>query len=128
MSSPSDFAKPEIKFKKLASLPSDKPYSFADVMAAMKVLHKMIHAQAKAYGGKGSKLLQAGIAESALLKSIVNDDTEELLAEGIDDELDKAYAACIELQKHMDGDDKAMELLLDIIRHVNSALALFSKA
>lgn len=68
MSTPSDFAAPEIEFKKLDDLPGKgkgKPYTADEIMRAMKVLHKMIHAQAKHYGGKNSKLLQAGIAEEA---------------------------------------------------------------
>lgn len=59
---PFDFAEPTIKFKKLDDLPK-KPHSMADIDAAMKVLHKMVHAQAHAYGGKHGKLLPAGIAE-----------------------------------------------------------------
>lgn len=63
--SPSDFAPTEIKFKKLDDLPKNgKAYTPAEIMAAMKVLHKMVHAQADAYGGKRSKLLPVGIAES----------------------------------------------------------------
>ncbi len=68
MSSPSNFAKPEIKFDKLDDLPNKgfgKPHSVEAVMKAMRVLHKMIHQQAEHYGGKDSKLLPAGIAEDA---------------------------------------------------------------
>jgi hypothetical protein len=70
MSTPSDFAEPEEEFKsykKLDDLPprGAKLNSKDDVMKAMAVLHRMIHAQAKAYGGKNSKLLPVGIAEQA---------------------------------------------------------------
>jgi len=68
MSTPSNFAAPEIKFKKLDDLPGKgkgKPHTAAEIMHAMKILHRMIHAQAEKYGGKDSKLLPAGIAEEA---------------------------------------------------------------
>lgn len=64
---PSNFAKPEIEFKKLDDLPGKgkgKAHTAKEIMHAMKVLHQMIHAQARAYGGKDSKLLPAGIAEN----------------------------------------------------------------
>jgi hypothetical protein len=70
----SKFAKPEIEFKKLDDLPGKgfgKPHTAAAVMAAMKVLHKMLHAQAAAYGGEDSKLLAAGIAEGLSFKSFL---------------------------------------------------------
>lgn len=60
---PFDFAAPVIKFNKLDDLPK-KPHSIKDVQAAMKVLYKMVHAQAHAYGGKHGKLLPVGIAEA----------------------------------------------------------------
>lgn len=60
---PFDFAEPVVKFKKLDDLPK-KPNSIADVDKAMKALHKMVHAQAHAYGGKHGKLLPVGITES----------------------------------------------------------------
>jgi len=59
---PFDFAEPVVKFKKLDDLPK-KPNSTAGVDKAMKALHKMVHAQAHAYGGKHGKLLPVGIAE-----------------------------------------------------------------
>lgn len=90
-------------------------------MAAMKVLHKMIHAQAKAYGGKNSKLLPAGIAEGGLLKGITNAELVDVVEESIDIELEQAYRSLSELQKLLDN-EQAMKLLLKIIKHVNTAL------
>ena len=63
MSSPSNWAKPIIKFDKLDDLPK-KPYTPEEIMAAMKILYRQVHAQSEAYGGKDSKLLPVGIAES----------------------------------------------------------------
>jgi hypothetical protein len=63
MSNASDWAPPEIDFDKLDDLPKGRPHTQQEVMAALKVLFKMIHAQARAYGGKNSKLLPVGIAE-----------------------------------------------------------------
>lgn len=71
MGSPSDFAPSEIEFNKLDDLPNKglgKPHTPEQIMAAMRVLHKMIHKQAEHYGGKDSKLLPAGIAESLLMQ------------------------------------------------------------
>lgn len=62
---PSDFQPPVIQFKKLDDLPPGRPNTSDEVMRAMTVLHKMLHAQSEAYGGKDSKLLAAGIAEAA---------------------------------------------------------------
>lgn len=126
--SPSDFAKPEIKFKKLDDLPNKgkgPAYSPSDIMTAMKALHKMIHAQAAAYGGPHSKLLPAGIAETSLLKSVVNGEPETL-DEGIDNELEAAYQVATDLQKQL-KDDADMKLVLKLIGHVNKALSLASK-
>ena len=61
----SKWAPAEIDFKKLDDLPKGKPHTPDAVIKAMKALHQMIHAQAKAYGGKDSKLLPVGIAEDA---------------------------------------------------------------
>lgn len=122
MSSPSDFAKSEIKFDKIDDLPKGGKAATADqIMAAMRVLHKMIHAQAHAYGGKNSKLLPAGIAES-LLKSVANVQLDEVSMASVDDDLEAAYMCCNRLQRRI-NDEESMELLLDIIRHINSALA-----
>jgi hypothetical protein len=71
MASPSDFAPAIIKFKKLDSLPRGTVHSSDDVMKAMVVLHRMIHAQAQAYGGKNSKLLPVGIAEHCSFKTFL---------------------------------------------------------
>lgn len=126
--SPSDFAKPEIKFKKLDDLPNKgkgPAYSPSDIMIAMKALHKMIHAQAAAYGGPHSKLLPAGIAETSLLKSVVNGEPETL-DEGIDSELEAAYQVATSLQEQLKNSDD-MKLVLKLIGHVNKALSLASK-
>lgn len=61
---PSDWAEPEILFTKLDDLPKGKPHTHDDVMRAMRALHKMVHAQAAAYGGKNSRLLPVGITEA----------------------------------------------------------------
>lgn len=63
--SASFWAEPEVEFKKLDDLPKGKPHTPDAVIKAMKALHQMVHAQAKAYGGKDSKLLPVGIAEEA---------------------------------------------------------------
>lgn len=72
MSSPSDFAKSEILFKLLDDLPKGKPYTHDEIMDAMKILFKMVHAQSDAYGGKNSKLLPAGIAERITFKQYLS--------------------------------------------------------
>lgn len=127
MSSPSDFAKPVVKFDKLDDLPK-KAHTPDAIMAAMKALHKMIHAQAKHYGGKHSKLLPAGIAENSLLKSIANGDPEELMEDGIDNTFEDAYLACSNLQKRLSHDQESMDMLLAIIEHVNKAFSLANKS
>jgi hypothetical protein len=63
------WAKAEIDFDKLDDMPK-KPYTPEDIMAALKILNKMVHLQAHAYGGKESKLLPVGIAEGSLLKQV----------------------------------------------------------
>ena len=63
------WAKAEIDFDKLDDM-SKKPYTPEDIMAALKILNKMVHLQAHAYGGKNSKLLPVGIAEGSLLKQV----------------------------------------------------------
>jgi len=129
MSSPSRFAKPEIKVNKLDDLPNKgkgKPYTPDEIMKAMRDLYKLVHAQAKAYGGKNSKLLQAGIAET-LLKNVANMEIASVLEEGLEDELDRAYLLCNQLQKRLGADEEAMKLLLDIVKHVNKALSIASK-
>jgi hypothetical protein len=60
--SPSKFSAPTIDFKALSDLPA-KPHTSLEVLQAMLVLHKMIHAQTVAYGGEHSKLLPAGITK-----------------------------------------------------------------
>lgn len=73
--SPSEFAPPEPEFaeyKKLDDLPKNgKVHTAAEIMKAMAVLHRMVHAQAKAYGGKNSRLLAAGIAENCSFKTFL---------------------------------------------------------
>lgn len=129
MSSPSDFAAPEIEFKKLDDLPGKglgKAYTPDQIMAAMKVLHKMIHAQAKAYGGKNSKLLAAGIAEGSLLQTVTSAKLTDVVEESIDDEMEAAYQTATELQKHL-TDETSMKLVLKLIKHINTALAQTAK-
>lgn len=123
MSSPSDWAPAEVKFKKLDDLPKGKPNTAAQVMQAMKALHRMIHAQAKAYGGTHSKLLPVGIAETSLLKSVAQ--LDEIAPANVDDSLETAYMCCNRLQRHLSAanDDEGLDLLLDILKHVNGALA-----
>jgi hypothetical protein len=127
---PSDFAKPEVEFNKLDDLPKGRPNTAAEVMKAMAVLHKMIHAQAKHYGGKNSRLLPAGIAEGSLLQQ-VSAYEEEHLSEAdteadteVDAELDKAYACAQKLMHHMakKHDEDGMIMVLELIKHVNRAL------
>lgn len=65
----SRWAAPVISFKKLDDLPKNRPYTQVDVLKAMSALHKMVAAQAKAYGGKHSKLLPVGIAEAPTFKT-----------------------------------------------------------
>jgi hypothetical protein len=67
--SASKWAPAVVKFKKLDDLPKGSPNTPADVMKAMKALHAMVHAQAKAYGGKHSKLLPVGIAEAPTFRT-----------------------------------------------------------
>lgn len=127
MSSPSNFAKSEIKFDKLDDLPNKgkgKPHTSDEVMKAMAVLHKMIHAQAQHYGGKESKLLPAGIAEGSLMQQVSSFE-EEHLSEAIgklDHELDMAYKIANKLIKHFRHDEEGMKLLLALIGHINTAL------
>ncbi len=127
---PFDFAAPEVKFKKLDDLPKSKPNTAAEVMNAMKALHKMVHAQAHAYGGKHGKLLPVGIAENSLLKSF------EMIAEdgesGVDpvgSELDSAYEKAHALVDHLAHmkDPEGMTMLLDVLKHLNRALDLVKK-
>lgn len=65
----SKWAAPEIPFDKMDDMPK-KPYTPADIMAALKILYKQVHAQSDAYGGKDSKLLPVGIAEGSLLQQV----------------------------------------------------------
>ncbi len=130
MASPSDFAPPEIEFNKLDDLPNKgkgKPHTAADIMKAMAVLHKMIHAQAKHYGGKESKLLPAGIAEGSLLKQVAAYEQEHLSEDlsDLDHELEAAYTCANTLVRHFAKlhDDEGMQILLKLIGHINSALA-----
>lgn len=123
MSTPSDFAKSDIKFDKIDDLPKGKVATADQIMAAMRVLNKMIHAQAKAYGGKNSKLLPAGIAEGTLLQSVAMQLDEEGTNASVSDDLEAAYMCCNRLQRRIKGDEESLMLLLDIIKHVNSALA-----
>lgn len=123
MSSPSDFAKSEIKFNKIDDLPKGGKAATADqIMHAMRVLHKMIHAQAHAYGGKNSKLLPAGIAEGSLLKSVTNGRLDEVSTASVDDDLETAYMCCNRLLRRLE-DEESKEILLDIIKHINSSLS-----
>jgi hypothetical protein len=126
VSTPSDWAPSEVEFKKLDDLPKGKPNTGDAVMAAMRALHKMIHAQAKAYGGKNSKLLPVGIAETSLLKSVSNVQLDEIATASVDDNLEAAYMCCNRLQRHLaeKGDEEGLDLLLEIFTHVNKALAV----
>lgn len=127
---PFDFAAPEVEFKKLDDLPGKgkgKPNTAADIMKAMAVLHKMIHAQAAAYGGKNSKLLPAGIAEGSLLQQ-VSAFEEEYLSEDkskIDFELEKAYKIASALVHVLakNKDEDSLKKVLDLIAHINAALS-----
>lgn len=123
MSTPSDWAPAEVEFDKLDDLPKGKPNTNDQIMNAMRVLHRMIHAQAKAYGGKKSKLLPVGIAETSLLKSVAQ--LDEIATAGVDDSLETAYMCCNRLQRHLSnsGDEQGLDLLLDVFKHINSALA-----
>lgn len=64
--SASKFAAPAVKFKKLKA---GKLNTQDNVLAAMKTLHAMAQAQAKAYGGKHSKLLPVGITEAPTFRT-----------------------------------------------------------
>lgn len=123
MSSPSNWALSTIKFKKLDDLPKGKPHTSDAIMAAMRVLHRMIHAQAIAYGGKKSKLLPVGIAETSLLSQVSQ--LDEISTASVDDNLEAACMCCNRLQRHLASRDDAegMELLLDVFNYVNSSLA-----
>lgn len=119
MSSPSNFAAPEVKFNKLDDLPGKgkgKAYSPAEIMKAMKVLHKMIHAQAKAYGGKHSKLLAAGIAEGSLLQSVAN--TELVEDDTVDQAMDEAYTAIEQLQELGTDEDALLALITSLTKAI----------
>lgn len=121
---PSDFAKPELEFNKLDDLPKGKPHTAADIMKAMAVLHKMIHAQAAHYGGKNSKLLPAGIAEGSLLQQVAAYEEENICEDlgTIDRELDAAYRIASALTKRLGQDEKSMLMVLELIKHINTAL------
>ena len=123
MSTPSDWATTTIKFKKLDDLPKGKPNTGEQIMAAMRTLHKMVAAQAKAYGGKNSKLLPVGIAETSLMKAVMQ--LDEIKTASVDDNLEAAYMCCNRLQRHLaeKSDGEGMDLLYEIIKHVNIALA-----
>jgi hypothetical protein len=126
VSTPSDWAPAVVKFDKLDDLPKGKPNTGDQIMAAMRALHKMIHAQAHAYGGKNSKLLPVGIAEKSLLKSVANPQLDEIATASVDDNLEAAYMCCNRLQRHLaeQGDEEGLDLLLDIFTHVNKGLAV----
>lgn len=123
MSSPSDWAKPVVKFKKLDDLPKGKPSTGDQVMAAMRALFKMVHLQSDMYGGKNSKLLPVGIAEQSLLKSFQQ--LDEISTASVDDELEAAYMACNRLRRRISelDDQESMDLLLDVVTHLNAGLA-----
>jgi hypothetical protein len=123
MSSPSNWTKTPVKFHRLNDLPKGKPNTGDEVMKAMMALHKMVAAQAKAYGGKDSKLLKVGIAEGSLLQAVTQ--LDEVATAGVDENLETAYMCCNRLQRHLteQGDEHGVELLLDVIKHINSALA-----
>lgn len=75
--SPFSFTPPKAEFKSFKKLndlpgPNEKIHSADDVMAAMKVLYQMVHAQSEAYGGENSKLYAAGIAETCSFKTFLN--------------------------------------------------------
>jgi uncharacterized tellurite resistance protein B-like protein len=126
VSTPSDWAPTEVEFKKLDDLPKGKPNTGDAVMAAMRALFKMIHAQSHAYGGKNSKLLPAGIAEKSLLKSVATAQLDEIATASVDDNLEASYMCCNRLQRHLaeKGDEEGLDLLLEIFTHVNKALAI----
>lgn len=73
MGNPFNFAKSDHQFQKLDDLPKDKPHSIDAVMKAMKALNHMLHKQAEHYGGKDTKLTQAGIAEGSLIRRAASD-------------------------------------------------------
>jgi hypothetical protein len=102
MGNPFDFAKPVIKFNKLDDLPK-KPHTPQEVIAALKVLHKMVHAQADHYGGKHGILLPAQISEESLLSSLMNLKNEADEAK-LDAELDLEEAA-EDLMDNMDAEN-----------------------
>jgi hypothetical protein len=123
VSSPSNWTKTPVKFHRLNDLPKGKPNTAAEVMVAMQALHKMVAAQAKAYGGKDSKLLKVGIAENSLLQSVTQ--LDEIATAGVDENLETAFMCCNRLQRHLSEqqDEHGLELLLDVFKHINSALA-----
>lgn len=123
MSTPSDWAKPVVKFKKLDDLPKGDPSTGEQVMNAMRALFKMVSKQSDMYGGKNSKLLPVGIAENSLLKSFQN--LDEVSTASVDDEMEAAYMACNRLRRRIGelSDDEAMQLLLDVVSYINIALA-----
>lgn len=130
MSSPSNFSKPKIRFKKLNDLPKGRAYTGAEILAAMKVLNHMIHDQAKAYGGKESKLLPAGIAESLIQQAMI--DEAATIGDVIHDvqkKLDEAYEKCNQLQTHLakNNDGEGMDMLHGVLASINSALAAVFK-
>jgi hypothetical protein len=124
MSTPSDWAAPVIKFKKLDDLPKGAPNTADQVMVAMRALHKMVHAQALAYGGKNSKLLPVGITEAPLLQQVTRQ-LDEVSTASVDDDMEAAYMACNRLCRRIaaTGDDEALELLHIVIEQINSSLA-----
>jgi hypothetical protein len=106
MGNPFDFAKPVIKFDKLDDLPK-KPHTPEEVIKALQVLHKMVHAQADHYGGKNGKLLPAQIAEQSILAQLVGLSGD--LQEAELDAAELVEQAAQDLVQHL-GDEDLMRL------------------
>ena len=111
------------KFKKLDDLPKGKPNSYEDVMKAMAVLFKMVTRQSHAYGGKNSKLLPAGIAETSLLRSVTSTELHE------DEEtarlLDLAYERADKLKDHLkkNNDEEGARMLSALLQMLGASVA-----
>jgi hypothetical protein len=129
---PFDFAKPIIKFKKLdddGKGKENKPYTHDEVMAALAVLHKMIHAQAEHYGGMNGKLLQAGVVEGSLLQQVSSAEFIVESGDELEDKLQEMYKAANDLLRRIAGleDRGAIQMLVKLINSITNAVQLAQK-
>jgi len=109
--------------KKLDDLPK-VPHSYADVMKAMAVLHKLVLKQSAAYGGKNHKYLPAQVVEGSLLQSISAQTDEVFEGDEVERLLGVTHDKAEMLFKHLESQDdkKGIGMLVGLLKMLGASM------